>query len=114
MLILTRKTNESIIIGDDGEGSTKITVQVLSVNGNQIRLGITAPKDIPVHREEIYKKIHGEPVAETKVSSFKKVVPDNVRRPAATQQTAMALAFAEATQSSVPIQTSDGNLPVDK
>lgn len=51
MLILTRRANESIMIGDD------ITVTVLSIRGNQINLGITAPKKIPVHREEIYKRI---------------------------------------------------------
>ena len=51
MLILTRKAGESLVIGDD------INITVLSVNGNQIRLGIQAPKEIPVHRQEIYQKI---------------------------------------------------------
>jgi carbon storage regulator len=51
MLILTRKTGESIKIGND------ITVTVLSVKGNQIRLGIDAPKDVEVHRDEIFQRI---------------------------------------------------------
>ncbi len=57
MLILTRRTGESIVIGDD------ITVTVLAINGKQIRLGIGAPKDIAVHREEIYERIKEEELA---------------------------------------------------
>ena len=51
MLVLTRRTGEKIRIGKD------ITVAVMAVNRNQIRLGISAPRDIPVHREEIYQRI---------------------------------------------------------
>ena len=51
MLILTRRVQESLNIGDD------VTVTVLSVKGNQVRLGINAPNEIEVHREEIYKKV---------------------------------------------------------
>jgi carbon storage regulator len=54
MLILTRKVGESINIGDD------ITVTILGVQGLQVRLGINAPKNVSVHREEIYKRIQAE------------------------------------------------------
>jgi carbon storage regulator len=54
MLVLTRKSNQSIMIGDD------IEVSVLSVMGEKVRIGIQAPKEIPVFRTEIYLEIHGE------------------------------------------------------
>lgn len=54
MLILTRRISESIIIGDD------VKITVLGVKGNQVRLGIDAPKDVTVHREEIYERIKHE------------------------------------------------------
>ena len=54
MLVLTRKTNQSIMIGDD------IEVSVLAVSRDKIRLGITAPRDVPVFRKEVYLSIKGE------------------------------------------------------
>ena len=57
MLILSRRTDESIVIGDE------VTITILSVKGKQVRIGITAPADVSVHREEIYERIQaGEPI----------------------------------------------------
>ena len=57
MLILTRRPGESVKIGDD------ITVTVLGVRGNQLRLGFTAPQNVTVHREEVYERIQSERLA---------------------------------------------------
>lgn len=54
MLILTRRVGETVMIGDD------VTVTVLGVKGNQVRIGVNAPKDVAVHREEIYERIRRE------------------------------------------------------
>lgn len=54
MLILTRRMGESIRIGDD------VTITVLGVKGSQIRIGVDAPREVEVHREEIYQRVHDD------------------------------------------------------
>ena len=54
MLILTRRVGESLMIGDE------VNVTVLGIRGNQVRIGVDAPKDVAVHREEIYERIQQE------------------------------------------------------
>jgi len=63
MLILTRRAGETVMIGND------VTITVLGVKGNQVRIGINAPKHMAVHREEIYERIQSEKAAAGKADS---------------------------------------------
>lgn len=54
MLILTRRVSEGVMIGDD------IKIKILGVKGNQVRIGVAAPEDVSVHREEIYQRVLAE------------------------------------------------------
>ncbi len=74
MLVLTRKTDESVIIGDT------IAVTVLAIEGDHVKLGITAPKPVPIHRQEIYEQIKSANVeaaqsSSTDISSILKFLP---------------------------------------
>lgn len=62
MLILTRRVGETVVIGDE------VTVTVLGVKGNQVRLGVNAPREVAVHREEIFERIKRERSEEDAVS----------------------------------------------
>ncbi|HHJ40292.1 MAG: carbon storage regulator [Methylothermaceae bacteria B42] len=63
MLILTRRVGETLVIGDN------VTVTVLGVKGNQVRIGVNAPKEVSVHREEIYERIKREKEAESQAGT---------------------------------------------
>lgn len=62
MLILTRRVGETLMVGDE------VTVTVLGVKGNQVRLGVNAPKEVAVHREEIYLRIQNEKTSDSEAS----------------------------------------------
>ena len=85
MLILTRRVGETIIIGDD------VIVTVLGIKGNQVRIGINAPKDVTVHREEIYQRIQQE-----------KNNPSEVKQPEAAAHTTPPAAPATVTATTTP------------
>jgi carbon storage regulator len=70
MLILTRRVGETVMIGHD------VTVTVLGVKGNQVRIGVNAPKDVAVHREEIYERIKREEDQDSSGVAVTKIVDD--------------------------------------
>jgi carbon storage regulator len=70
MLILTRRVGETVMIGNE------VTVTVLGVKGNQVRIGVNAPKDVAVHREEIYERIKREEDLDSRPGSVPKMVDD--------------------------------------
>lgn len=63
MLVLSRKKNESIVINND------ITVTVVEIRGDKVRLGIVAPKEVPVHRQEVFDAIHGRASSSVKIDT---------------------------------------------
>jgi carbon storage regulator len=74
MLILTRRVGETLMIGDE------VTVTVLGVKGNQVRIGVNAPRDVSVHREEIYERIKREQAPADTTSSIEEapgLMPDH-------------------------------------
>jgi carbon storage regulator len=71
MLILTRRVGETVMIGND------VTVTVLGVKGNQVRIGVNAPKDVAVHREEIYERIKREEDPEGRSSGMASKITDD-------------------------------------
>jgi carbon storage regulator len=70
MLILTRRVGETVMIGNE------VTVTVLGVKGNQVRIGVNAPKDVAVHREEIYERIKREQDQDPASAPIAKIVDD--------------------------------------
>ena len=70
MLILTRRVGETVMIGNN------VTVTVLGVKGNQVRIGVNAPKDVAVHREEIYERIKREEDGDTRPGAPEHIVDD--------------------------------------
>ena len=64
MLILTRRVGETLVIGDD------IRITVLGARGNQVRMGVNAPKNVAVHREEIHQRIQSEKDSSQPISEF--------------------------------------------
>ncbi len=74
MLILTRRLGETVMIGDD------VTVTILGVKGNQVRVGINAPKQVAVHREEVYQRIHAEKLTHVSQAGSGKLSSGTVHR----------------------------------
>jgi carbon storage regulator len=72
MLVLSRKKNESIVINND------ITITVVEIRGDKVRLGIVAPKEIPVHRQEVYDAIHQQ--KKDAISEVVSEIQDDLRK----------------------------------
>ena len=82
MLILTRRAEETICIGDE------VRITVLGIKGNQVRIGVNAPREVPVHREEIYKRIQenesdensGKPIQKATVAKLEACQPTLIQQ----------------------------------
>lgn len=66
MLVLTRRLDQSLMIGDPANPGTIVEIIVVEVRGDQVRLGITAPKDVAVHRKEVWLQVQAEKAAGTR------------------------------------------------
>lgn len=64
MLVLTRKPEESLLIGDEADTTGVVTVKVLSIVGNRVKLGLTMNRGVSVHRAEVWQRIQGESLAD--------------------------------------------------
>ena len=81
MLVLSRKKNEALVIGDEEKLGFVIRVVVVEIKGDKVRLGVEAPKDVPAHRQEVYdaiKKSVDESVAENNQAFMEQDSPDQV------------------------------------
>ncbi|MEK7658409.1 MAG: carbon storage regulator CsrA [Patescibacteria group bacterium] len=76
MLVLSRKKNESIVINDD------ITIVVIEIRGDKVRLGIDAPKEVPVHRREVFDAIRRDDASAASTGIKTSETPDNLEDPA--------------------------------
>ncbi len=71
MLVLTRRTNETLVIGENG----LIRVTLIGIKGNQVKIGVDAPKSVPVHREEVYRRILADSEKALKAANEAEIIP---------------------------------------